>query len=360
MRRKISKKNFEGQSFYIGIDVHKKEWKVTILSEDHEHKSMSQPADAAVLANYLQRHFPGGHYLSVYEAGFSGFTSCRELQSLGVDSLVIHPADVPTSQKEKLQKTDKIDSRKLARSLRNKDLEGIHIPTQREEADRALIRQRFRLVKDLSRTKSRVKFLLYQFGISIPEDFTVAQTRSWSKTYTLWLENLSVREPTLRQVLDNYIGIAKQQRKELLLINRQIRALSQTEVYKANYELLLSIPGIGVTTAMMLLCQVGDISRFPSLDKLCAYVGLIPCMNSSGEKERVGKMTIRGRKELKIMLIEAAWDAIRADPALMLKFTELTKRMPGNKAITRIARKLLSRVRYVLSHKQAYEMGVIE
>jgi hypothetical protein len=71
-------------------------------------------------------------------------------------------------------------------------------------------------------------------------------------------------------------------------------------------------------------------------------------------------MIKRGRKELKIMLIEASWEAIRKDPALMLKFNELSKRMHKNKAIVRIARKMLSRIRFVLQNKQSYELSVVK
>lgn len=84
--------------------------------------------------------------------------------------MVVHPADVPTSQKEKLLKTDRSDSHKLARSLRNNQFEPIHIPSTKLEADRALVRQRFKIMKDLSGTKNRVKSLLFQFGIEIPKD----------------------------------------------------------------------------------------------------------------------------------------------------------------------------------------------
>ena len=105
----------------------------------------------------MHRNFPGGNYKAVYEAVFSGLGACRTLTQLGVDCMVVHPGDVPTSHKEKLQKSDKADSRKLARCLRDKDFEGIDIPSHKTETDRALIRQRFRIVKDLSRMAGGVK-----------------------------------------------------------------------------------------------------------------------------------------------------------------------------------------------------------
>jgi transposase len=273
---------------------------------------------------------------------------------------VVNPADVPTSQKEKLQKTDKADSRKLARSLRSNEFEAIHIPDPELEADRALIRQRFRLAKDISRTKNRVKSLLFQFGIQIPERFTSSQTRHWSKVYINWLKKLEINRQSLKQVLDNYINIGESQRKDLLLVNKQVRNLVLTEAYQKNYNLLLSVPGIGLVTAITYLTQLGDIGRFDRLDDLCNYVGLVPRMYGSGEKMQVGKMINRSRKELKIMLIEASWEAIRKDPALMLKFNELIKRMNKNKAIIRIARKILSRIRFVLQNQQPYELSVVQ
>lgn len=360
MRTQVTKNSFNDQSFFIGIDFHKKSWKVTVLGEQYEHKTMSQNPDPDLLASYLNKSFPGGNYYAVYEAGFSGFESCRKLNQLGVDCIVIHPADVPTSQKEKLQKTDKADSRKLARALRSNEFEAIHVPEQKLEADRALIRQRFRLVKDVSRTKNRIKSLLFQFGITIPEHFSEAQTRHWSKVYINWLKELSVSQKSLRQVLDNYICIGESQRNELLLVNKQVRELSVTDAYYNNYKLLLSIPGIGLMTAMTFLVQIGDIGRFETLDDLCNYIGLVPRMYGSGEKMQTGKMIKRGRKELKIMLIEASWEAIRKDPALMLKFNELAKRMHKNKAIIRIARKMLSRMRFVLKNQVQYELSIIK
>ena len=360
MRNEITKDSFQGQSFYVGIDYHKKSWKVTILGEQYEHKTMSQDPSAVVLSSYLKKHFPGATYQAVYEAGFSGFRACREMNELGINCIVIHPADVPSSQKEKLQKTDISDSRKLARALRNRELKGIDIPGTTLEADRALVRQRFRLVKDISRNKNRVKSLLFQFGIAIPDHISSSQSRHWSKTYTNWLQELPLEISSLRLVIDNYICIAEGQRKELLVVNKQVRDLSLRQDYRANYTLLLSVPGIGIMVAMTILTQIGDIRRFERLDDLCNYIGLVPTMYGSGDKMVMGKMIHRGRKELKIMLIEASWEAIRKDPALMLKFNELVKTMPKNKAIVRIARKLLARIRFVLKNKQPYEVSVVK
>lgn len=360
MQTKVNEKLFDGQSIYVGIDCHKKNWTVTVLGEHYEHKTMSQNPDADILASYLKRNFPGATYNAVYEAGFNGFYSCRRLRELGINCNVIHAADVPTRQKEKIQKMDPVDSRKLARSLRSKEFEAIDVPEPSLEADRALVRQRFRIMKDVTRTKARVRSLLFQFNISVPDRFTLGQARSWSKVYINWLKELQLEHESLKQTLDNYIRIGELQRKELLSVNSHVRTLSQNDTYRNNYNLLIGIPGIGFLTSMTFLTQIGEIRRFERLDDLCDYIGLVPMMHGSGDKMYTGQLINRGRKELKVMIIEAAWEAVRLDPALMVKFNELARRMNKNKAIIRIARKLVSRMRSVLMSREPYKLGITE
>jgi len=142
-------------------------------------------------------------------------------------------------------------------------------------------------------------------------------------------------------------------------MTNEIRVLSRTPDYAQKVKLLMSVPGIGCLTAMVILTELNEINRFKGLDKLCSYVGLVPNVSASGEMEHVGNITRRSNRMLRSMLIESSWVAIRKDPALTMKYNELCGRMKGNKAIIRIARKLLSRVRYILIHEQQYELGVV-
>jgi transposase len=101
-RLKVNKKlDFEGESIFIGIDVHKKQWNVCIMSAYREHKTFVQPPDPAVLGRYLRNNFPGATYHSAYEAGFCGFWIHEALKREGIDNIVINPADVPTTDKKK-------------------------------------------------------------------------------------------------------------------------------------------------------------------------------------------------------------------------------------------------------------------
>ena len=359
-RIKVSGKSFEGQTLYVGIDSHLKSWKVAILGEEYEYKTMSSNPDPEGLAGYLNRNFPGGSYKAVYEAGFSGFKACRILRELGVDCLVVHPADVPTSQRDRQQKTDRVDSRKLARMLRSGEFEGLHLPDPELEADRALVRQRFRIMRDLTRQKNRVKSLLHQFGIDLPKRFTPGQSRNWSRVYMDWLLGLPGEREEIKQVVANYVAVGQLLKTQLLAGTRQVRAVSKKARYARDYHILTGIPGIGPLTAIQMLVQLGDVSRFGSLDRLCAYVGLVPTTYGSGDRMVAGRLSRRGRKELKVMLIEASWVAARKDPALILRFNNLTRRMNKNKAVIRIAKNLLGRIRYLLRTGQEYQPGIIK
>ena len=117
--------SFNNSHFFVGVDTHLKNWKVTIRFNGIELKTFSMNPSPSELFNYLKKNYPGGIYHIVYEAGFCGFWAQRKFEELGLDCIVVNPADVPTSNKEKVNKNDPIDSRKLSRELENKSLNGI-------------------------------------------------------------------------------------------------------------------------------------------------------------------------------------------------------------------------------------------
>lgn len=357
MQPQIRELDFSGQNIYAGIDVHKKSWKVSIYSEDLYHKTFNQPPEPEVLYRYLAKHFPKGTYYSVYEAGFCGFWIHDRLQSLGVNNIVVNPADVPTTDKEKKRKTDRVDSNKLARHLRSGDLDPLYVPDRAILEDRNLIRMRSTLVKELTRYKNRIKSDLNYFGIQVPGQYA---TRSayWSKRFINWLESLEHQQWTGTETFRILNKHVQTLREHLLEVNRKIRVLSNDSFYRDRVDWLISLPGIGLTTAMILLTEIDDIHRFSNQEKLRAYVGLTPTSHSSGDKDYDGEMINRGNKFIKAALIESAWKAARVDPVLHMDYIRLCKRMKKNKAIVRIACKLLNRIQFVLKNEVPYVSGV--
>jgi transposase len=354
MQTQRTQLNFEGQNIYVGFDVHLKSWRVTVMTDQLTHKTFSQPPQPELLYNYLINNFPGGSYHSAYEAGFCGYWIHNRLKELGINSIVVNPADIPTTHKEKVQKEDSRDSRKIARELRSGDLKPIYVPSLKTLEDRSLVRTRGTLVKDLKRNKNRIKSYLHFHGIEIPDCYK----NSWAKSFVKWLDDIHFQEQSGKATLEAVVIASKNLRSQVLQVTRQIKALSETLTYQEKVTLLRSIPGIGLLTAMMILTELETIDRFKSFDHLCGFIGLIPSTYSSGDNDKVGDITTRGHSVLRNAIIESAWMAVRLDPALTKSYYDYCKRMNPNKAIVRIAKKLLNRVNFVLKNKQPYVCSV--
>jgi len=354
---KRNKLEFTGQWIYAGLDVHKKSWKVSIYTPYGEYKSFSQPPQVETLVHYFRHHFPGAVYYTVYEAGYCGFWIHDQLVKQGVHCLVVNPADVPTKNKERRRKGDRVDCRKLSRGLRQGDLEGIYVPARGKLEDRSLIRTRLSMGRKQTRCKNQIKSMLLFYGIEIPEEREMGH---WSRRFIQWIEGIRLEQASGNMAFQIHLEELSHLRQILAKLNRAILTLSRTEEYRSWVGLLRIIPGISTLTAMILLTELGEIMRFRSVDQMCSYVGLIPDTRSSGEKEHVGGVTQRRHSHLRWLLIEASWIAVRKDPALMMAFNEYCKRMRKSKAIIKIARKLLNRVRYVLKNQAEYVPCVIE
>jgi transposase len=357
MERQVKELDFSGQNMYVGLDTHGKQITVTILGEKLHHKTFSQPPDANALTRYLKKNFPGANYFAAYEAGFSGFWLQEALQSQGINCIVVNAADVPTKDKERKQKNDKVDSRKIAYSLRKGDLEAIYVPSKQSQRDRSLVRARQRIVSNQTRCRNRIKALLNFFGIIYPERFTKSGTH-WSQRFIEWLKSVDLGESG-NDTLSMYLQEAEFLRGLLAKMMKKINSLSKQDRYSKGVKLLISVPGVGRLTAMTLLTELEHIGRFKDRDALCNYIGLVPDISSSDQTVHVGDITQRGNRILKKCLVESSWVAARTDPALTMKYNQLCSRMNGNKAIIRIARMLLNRIRFVLMHEQEYQLAVV-
>lgn len=359
MLNKNERINFKDENIFVGIDVHKNSWKVTVQLEDLVYQTFSQEPQVQLLEKYLKRNFPNATFQCAYEAGFSGFWLQQELEKKGIKCIVVNPADIPTTDKEKKQKTDKRDSKKIARSLKNGELEAIYVPSVESLEERSLVRARATLVRDMARSKCRIKSNLYFYGINLPEQFK-DPNKHWSKNFYEWLKSIKFQTEqgldTMQTLIDQNLYL----REKILKKTQQIRKLSKTDKFENKIKMLCTIPGVGLLTAMTILTELHDIKRFKDLDNLCAYIGFVPNTNSSGEKEKIGKITNRGNKFLKNVIIESSWVAIRNDTSLLLKFKKLSQVMEPNKAIIRIAKKMINRVRYVLINNKAYETGLLK
>ena len=350
-RKEIS---FKGQKIFIGIDVHKDSWRVVIAPEVGTVRGHSQKPSAKALLDFLKKHYPDGEYHAVYESGFSGFSTYYALQEVDIDCIVIHAADVPTSQYEETMKTDKVDAAKLVKSLKAGLLRGIYVHERDDIDARSVVRLRKSIQKQLGGYKSRLKHLLHCNGVAFPERFTSPGSH-WSKAFISWLKDEVVLLSNTRTSLDLLIMQVEGIRQTLLRATREVRELSRSERYKRDYELLISIPGIGSNVAMALLTEIGDFSRFRNEREFASYLGLVPTSHSSGGKVAHGKKTFRGNKKLGPQIVEASWVSICRDRGLGCAYVNYKKRMKPQEAIIRIARKLSNIIFSVLKTGKEYE-----
>ncbi len=355
--RQINQKEFKDQEFYIGMDVHKKNWVITLRNNNMELKTFSMDPSPELLYKHLHCNYPGGRYFSAYEAGFCGFWIHRSLESLGIKNLVIHAADVASTNKERTNKTDKVDSRKIARELENKSLNSIYIPDELHQQLRSLCRLRGQSVVNQTRVKNRIKGHLHTYGIPIP---CQVEMPHWSGNFINWLLSLEFSQACGKDYLIFCLEELQQHRQRIVDITRILRSHLKSHSLYEPFVFLRSIPGIGLVVALSFYTEIMDINRFPTFDQLASFVGLVPSVHGTGDKIIEQGLTKRRNRYLRHLIVEAAWIAVRKDPALLHAFNQLTRRMKKQDAIIRIAKKLLRRIRYVWKNQTPYVLAVVE
>ena len=342
---------------FIGIDVHKRQWNVTLLSTHVHLKTFSQRPEAEVLKLFLDKNYPEAEVTCAYEACKFGFWIQRKLAGFGFHCLVVNPADIPTSNKESNNKTDPIDSKKIAKTLRAGLLRGIHIPSETTEGDRQLFRYRKKVWSDLVKVKNRIKDKLLFAGIALPQKFDNA---FWTLAFIKWLEQVEFSSVSARMTLDLLLEQYALLFAHFKKVSIQVRKLQREQRYKSDAKLLRGIPGIGPLTTIQLLTEVEDINRFPNFKHFNSYIGIKPTTHASGEHDWRGRMTYRQHKGLRSAIIESSWMTIRKDPAMLSRYEQLLSTHTAKRAIIIIARKLLSRIYFVLKNKQNYELGIVK
>ena len=205
--------------------------------------------------------------------------------------------------------------------------------------------------------KNRIKDKFLFTGISIPVEF---DNSNWSKAFLRWLAAASLPDANTRLTVDFLLEQYHFLYRQFLKVSIEVRKLQRTPRYKQESTLLRTIPGIGPLTTVELLTEIEDINRFTSFKKFNSFIGFKPRSHSSGERDWKGRITYRQHKGLRSSLIECAWTTISKDPIMLKRYDELKKRLTGKRAIIVIARKLASRIYYVLKNEKPYELGVVK
>lgn len=343
---KFTTPSFKCQVVFCGFDVHKKLWQVCVRHCGREIACFSATANAESIAKKLLRDYPDADIHSVYEAGFSGFEAHRTLLEHGIENIVINPADIPTSGKERDLKSDRIDCRKLARTLEAGLLEPVYVPSREQLQLRNLIRRESQVVGAMTRAINQLKSSWYFNGEHVPPSVSKNVLDRYEEQ-ALSCNNFTTLS-IIRQI--RYFIALRKQIKEWEKETIRTMNLSQT------MEHLQSVPGIGFRSAIILLSELWDIRRFPDKNHLASYVGLAPHLVGSGEHEETKSGGNRKQRQLHYILIEAAWRAARSDVGMISLYGRLHARRFSSKRIACvIAKKLLFIIRAVWLEDRDYQ-----
>ena len=337
------------EDLFVGIDLHKDRWHVTIRTMDLELFSASIPGTWESLHRVLAR-YPGHRLQAVYEAGYFGFRLHDRLVDHGIPCVVTPPSLVPQEYGNRV-KTDRRDSRKLAHLLAKGMLKRVWVPSEEERYHRQVVRRRRQLVRDRVRTQSRIKAELRFYGIHLEEP-----RGRWTQMYFESLRSINFgnrwMQESFNRLLEQYEFLSAQIDKQTKLL----RELSETALYQKRVKIMRSIPGNGLISAMELLLELQDVSRFRRAEQLAAYVGLTPSQYSSADKVRMGRITGIGKNTLRAILVEASWQLITKDQVMREKYDRIKIRSGGKRAIVAIARTLLLRMRRMLLDEREYAL----
>ena len=292
------------RSMFVGLDVHKETIDVSI-AEGHRDGEVRhygviasdlEPLDKVVQA--LRAADRRLHF--VYEAGPCGFGIYRHLTKRGEDCVVVSPSMIPKRSGDRI-KTDRRDSLALARLHRAGELRAIYVPDDTDEAMRDLVRAREDAVVVATQAKYRLKAFLLRQGRRYPG------RAGWTIPYRRWLADLSFASAAQHIALQEYRDAIDETERRIERLTEQLRQLAPTWRWAPLVAALQALRGVSFITAMGVVAELGDLTRFGQPRELMAFLGLVPSEYSSGPSVRRGGITKAGNPHVRRLLAEAAW-----------------------------------------------------
>ncbi len=343
-------KDYTGKTIFVGMDVHKKTYSVTVICDSCIIKRDTLKAEPEDLISYLKKRFGSGKIKTAYEAGFCGFHLHRTLEAAGIENIVVHAAGIETSNSR--VKTDKRDSLKIAVHLSEGKLRSVYIPTVEQEDHRTVTRLRDTFCKERARIGNQIKSLLFLHGL-IPAD-------NKKKASQKWIESLSRFEmpPGVKFAIEKFVAMWLEFNEKIKEIDLEIKKQAiKDQAVDAIYQ---TASGIGPTSARVLANELGNLQQFKNERQLFSYIGFTPSEHSSGEHTRQGHITKQGKPIVRKILVQAAWVAIRHDIELQNIYEKIAVKSGAKRAIVAVARRLIGRIRACFRTGELYEAKKVE
>lgn len=252
-------------------------------------------------------------------------------------------------------KTNRLDSRGLAESLRGGQLKSIQVPSPIYRELRHLTQLRDTFVSEMVAMKLRIKSLLLVEGIVFPPAPAGSQ---WSGIVKKQLRALPC-SAAVRFKLDQLLDSLEFAERQVLKTTKEIRRFCQTDPELSQcIKYVMTVSGPGWIVASQLLARMGDWRELKNGRQLAGFLGLVPTEHSTGERTERGSITHTGDGRLRSKLIQAAWSAIRQDGELREFYRTVARTHPrhlaARVAIVAVARKLSGRISVVLMQQRPY------
>ncbi|GAB6283113.1 MAG: IS110 family transposase [Ignavibacterium sp.] len=342
---------FDNVLLFIGIDVHKAKWVVTVRTYDLELKTFSMKPSAEELEKFLLKNYPGADYRIVYECCFSGFWIYDYFSEKGYKIIV-----TPTNRIYKdgsTIKTDKIDSRKLALQLSRELLREVIVPEKR-------IREYKYIFRVYDKQKMRQGQILRQIKAFLEQKNHPLKWSRWNKGLLEKLKVIKFEDKLFdmkfRNLLTEYEYVVGQIKDTEKIIEK----IKGDEELGRRIQIIEKINGIGIVSAVRMCLYLFDKKdRFESSEKLNHYLGLTPSERSSGDKIVRGRSGMCGNRQLRSIIIQLAWITVRKDGSLLEKFDKVYKASGSKqKAIVASARKLMTKIYAAVRKDEDYRINI--
>jgi transposase len=329
--------------YYTGIDLHKKTSFITTIDDSDKvvFRRNFENQEEQILDYFVSLD---ASTKIVIESMCSWYWLYDLLTAHNFNVVIYNPVKKKAIASAKI-KNDKVDSHMLAQLLRADLVATVHVCSLKTRKLRELLRHRQRLVRDATRMKNRIHMLLMKNNMSIPvSDLFGVKGMKYLKGIDLPIYH--------RQQLKSYLTLYGHLTKQIEPLAKRIKHMANKDPMA---KLLMTIPGIGPLTAMFIIAEIEDISRFPPYRNLSSSAGLVPCLDASADKSRTGRISKQGSPYLRNALVEAAQVIPRMQKTrLNIFFRKRIVRAGYQKAIVATAHKMLQYVYYVLKNQTPY------
>ena len=314
---------------YIGIDAHSTNYTLSSYNSEADDctNAVTLKPEYEGIVKYAKKikemHGPNTAVLCGYEAGCLGYTLYKQLTDAGVACVIMAPSTIATVQHNKKhgKKTDKRDACSIAKALAYGLYSKVYVPDEHDVDVREYIRMRSDHKKALKKIKQQILAFCLRNG------YLYTETAKWTQKHISWLRSVEMRSMQ-RETLDEYMIAYDTFINYLDQIDTRIEEIAQEDRYKNKVAVLRCLKGIDTLTALALVSEISDFSRFSKADQFASYLGLVPGQDSSSDNMKYLGITKAGNSHLRTLLVEAAQTYSRGSAAVKSK--ALKSRQSGN------------------------------